>query len=261
MLIIILALIPNIASSYRSDNGIEKAMHIIKVHEGFSRVPHNDGGTLRIGYGFYAGKRKNITEEVADSILQHKLLRCASYLEERITVELTESKFVALIDHIYNVGSLSRKLIDLINSGSDTATAELLAEYKYGRIIKDGVRQKVKLRGLVLRSSQRAKLYLGIVDVDTDIENKHKMLRVIDAIREDDNQQVRWVYFDSSNGTFRPIYGTRYIELSYGQSGQTCHKRRLWNRADDLRERGISPVPCFGHWGCVPIRFRTSIRC
>lgn len=256
MLSIALALIPNVALAVRADNSIEQAKHLIKSHEGFAAKRYSDGNMTRIGYGNYAGNRRSITEQEADSLLEIKVVKCLSYIEKHITVELSSGQMAALLDHVYNVGSLSNNLKRYVNNKDTSQVSELLSEYQYGRVIRSGQLVKIRMRGLVLRSSQRALLYSGDYKVDLDESNRRRIIvREEDELREDADKPFWRIFFGSSIGDSGQSIRKGHIELANGQSWEINNKGRVWVRtASETTKRvrlvRLCPVPRVGYCGC-----------
>lgn len=269
MLSIIFLLTPNVVLSVRTDNSIEKAKHLIKKHEGFAARSYKDGNTRRIGYGVVAGRRTRITEEEADSLLEIKLIKCLAYVERRVQVELTESQLVALIDHVYNVGNMSKKLVKYVNNKDTVRASKLLSDYQYGRICRDGQVVRVRMGGLVVRSNQRALLYAGGYTVDLEEDSKYKVVvkEVEDGIREDANKPLWRVFFGGSIRDSGQGLCKGYSQSENGQGWQTDNERglrvgyahvplqRLWDNR-------ICPVPHIGYSGQLSVceRIRPLIR-
>ena len=253
---ITLALIPNIALAVRADDSIEQAKHLIKSHEGFAAKRYTDGNCKRIGYGSYAGSRTSITEEEADSLLEIKVISCLSYIEKHITVELSSSQMAALLDHVYNVGSLSNKLKRYVNNKDTAQVSELLSDYQYGRIVRNGQLVKVRMRGLVLRSSQRAQLYSGDYRVDLDESNRHRIIvREEDELREDTDKPFWRLFFGSSIGDSGQSVRKGYIKPANGQSWEVSDKGRVCIRTtsgttERVRLIRLCPIPRVGYSGC-----------
>lgn len=143
-----------------SSNGIS----FIKSFEGFASCPYVDPGTgaepITIGYGttIYPTKikvkltDKCITENQAIDYLKNDLIKFEKIVNSKITVELNQNQFDALVSHTYNTGG-STTLFNLINSKESQSVIKDWFEKKY---ITSG---KKILRGLVRRRSEESKLY------------------------------------------------------------------------------------------------------
>lgn len=129
---------------------------LIKKFEGCELKAYKcPAGVWTIGYGHTYGVKKGdiITKEQAEHWLNNELEKFTSYLENLLTVEVTENQFAALLSFIYNLGYNNLKnstLLRKINSGDITASDEFLRWNKAGGVV---------LKGLIKRREEEKKLY------------------------------------------------------------------------------------------------------
>ena len=118
-----------------SNQGIQ----FIKNCEGFGANVYNDAGHLAIGYGhnlsatdeadFRAGRyqyQNGITEAQADTLLRNDVAAIITTLQNRVTVNMSQSQFDATISYIFNVGagnSLDRQFGVRLNAGNYAGAA------------------------------------------------------------------------------------------------------------------------------------------
>lgn len=110
-------------------------------------------GIPTIGYGTTKNIQLGyvITEDRADFYFDRDLIRKEIYLNNLKLPPLEQQQYDALIDHIYNVGSVYGGLLDAVQTGNHN-----LAGFKLTLYVKAGGRT---LRGLVRRAKFRAEIY------------------------------------------------------------------------------------------------------
>lgn len=140
----------------------EKAIDLIKKHEGFSARPYKcPAGVLTIGYGRTIDVRPyEITTEEAETIWLDKYVKTiADQILAIVKVELNNNQICALIDFVYNLGIgnfKSSTLLRKINQGDFSAAAnEFLKWNKAGGIV---------LKGLENRRIAERMLFLDIAE-------------------------------------------------------------------------------------------------
>jgi len=91
-------------------NGVE----LLKDFEGFSSTPYKDvAGIWTIGFGSIYGidnkrvteNHPNITEEIAQELMERDLKTTEFTIANLVKVPLTENQFSALCSFVYNIGS------------------------------------------------------------------------------------------------------------------------------------------------------------
>jgi lysozyme len=148
-----------------------QAAKFIKTQEGCRLTAYTcSGGNRTIGYGtsWGRGNTNRISQELADRLFFNELVQCESYLKDKITVQLFDYEWVALADHVYNLGSLSTGIIELVNNYKMEEAAELMSRYIHadGRVI----------RGLKIRVRARVDLFLGKKKVNLKSKGKQDLL-------------------------------------------------------------------------------------
>jgi|SRR5690348_4418680 len=110
-----------------SPNGL----NFIKRHEDYSGKLYPDSaGNLTIGYGHLVKRGENftagITEKEAAALLAQDVQAAVNALNEKLRSQLTQSKFDALVDFTYNLGTgnlTKSTLLANINSGKNVTEA------------------------------------------------------------------------------------------------------------------------------------------
>ena len=107
----------------------EKGLDLIKKSEGFSAKSYPDPGTKAAPYTAGWGSTRHIdgtpiklgetfTTEQAEAMLQHDLTKFEAIVEKKVTIQLNQNQFDALVCHTYNTGG-SDTLFTLVNEGKD----------------------------------------------------------------------------------------------------------------------------------------------
>ncbi len=132
---------------------------LLKHFEGCETTAYQDSvGVWTIGYGHTKGVHKGmtITTSEADSMLLEELKEYESYVENMVTVELTQEQFDALTVWVYNLGPTNFKnstLLKKLNSGDYSAVpTEIKRWNKAGGQV---------LQGLVKRREAEAAMFEG----------------------------------------------------------------------------------------------------
>ena len=135
----------------------ERGTEILKYFEGCKLTAYQDSvGVWTIGYGHTKGvfDGMTITQEEADQMLLTELEEYEGYIEDMVTVPLTQNQFDALVVWIYNLGPTNFKnstLLKELNAGNYNAAGQEITRWN-----KAG--GKV-LAGLVKRREAEAELF------------------------------------------------------------------------------------------------------
>jgi len=121
-----------------------KGLNFIKRQEGYSdKVYEDTAGNPTIGYGHLIRDGENfdkgITEGEASALLARDTKTAVSAVNDKVTAELSQTQFDAVVDFTYNVGAgnLGKStLLSNINSGRDL-TKENFTEWNQaaGRVV------------------------------------------------------------------------------------------------------------------------------
>lgn len=139
-----------------SDTGIA----LIKKFEGYSLTAYRcPAGVWTIGYGHTGGVKKGdyITREQAEKLLREDLRAFERGVRSRLTVDVNQNQFDALVSFAYNVGviALSKStLLRKLNSGDfEGAAAEFPRWNKAsGKVLKGLVKRRKAEQDLFLVS-------------------------------------------------------------------------------------------------------------
>ena len=135
----------------------ESGTEILKYFEGCKLTAYQDSlGVWTIGYGHTKGvyNGMTITQEEAEQMLLTELEEYEGYIENMVTVPLTQNQFDALVVWIYNLGPTNFKnstLLKELNAGNYNAAGQEITRWN-----KAG--GKV-LAGLVKRREAEAELF------------------------------------------------------------------------------------------------------
>ena len=135
----------------------ERGTEILKYFEGCKLTAYQDSvGVWTIGYGHTKGvyNGMTITQEEAEQMLLTELEEYEGYIENMVTVPLTQNQFDALVVWIYNLGPTNFKnstLLKELNAGNYNAAGQEITRWN-----KAG--GKV-LAGLVKRREAEAELF------------------------------------------------------------------------------------------------------
>ena len=135
----------------------ERGTEILKYFEGCKLTAYQDSvGVWTIGYGHTKGvyNGMTITQEEAEQMLLTELEEYEGYIENMVTVPLTQNQFDALVVWIYNLGPTNFKnstLLKELNAGNYNAAGQEITRWN-----KAG--GKV-LAGLVKRREAEAQLF------------------------------------------------------------------------------------------------------
>ena len=135
----------------------ERGTEILKYFEGCKLTAYQDSvGVWTIGYGHTKGvyDGMTITQDQAEQMLLSELEEYEGYIENMVTVPLTQNQFDALVVWIYNLGPTNFKnstLLKELNAGNYNAAGQEITRWN-----KAG--GKV-LAGLVKRREAEAELF------------------------------------------------------------------------------------------------------
>ena len=135
----------------------ERGTEMLKYFEGCKLTAYQDSvGVWTIGYGHTKGvyNGMTITQEEAEQMLLTELEEYEGYIENMVTVPLTQNQFDALVVWIYNLGPTNFKnstLLKELNAGNYNAAGQEITRWN-----KAG--GKV-LAGLVKRREAEAELF------------------------------------------------------------------------------------------------------
>ena len=135
----------------------ERGTEILKYFEGCKLTAYQDSvGVWTIGYGHTKGvyDGMTITQDQAEQMLLSELEEYEGYIENMVTVPLTQNQFDALVVWIYNLGPTNFRnstLLKELNAGNYNAAGQEITRWN-----KAG--GKV-LAGLVKRREAEAELF------------------------------------------------------------------------------------------------------
>lgn len=138
-----------------------KGLALIKHFEGLFLDAYLDPvGVWTIGYGHTATAKKDmkITEAEAEKLLRDDLASHEKFVADKVTANLTEDQFSALVSFAFNVGNgafAGSTMLRLLNAGKTTKAAEQFGAWVKGTI--GG--KKVTLPGLVRRRAAERLLF------------------------------------------------------------------------------------------------------
>jgi lysozyme len=135
----------------------EKGLELLKHYEGCELTAYRcSANVLTIGYGHTKGVTEDmvITQEEADQMLHDEMPEYEGYINDKVTVELNQDQFDAMVCWVYNLGSgnlSSSTLLKVLNDGDYDGVPEQMKRWN-----KAG--GKV-LNGLIKRRDSEAKLF------------------------------------------------------------------------------------------------------
>ena len=137
--------------------------NLIKMYEGFSAFPYVCvGGVLTIGFGTTRINGKpippslKVTVDEANVLLEQDLKQFEDSVNSLVKVELTQTKFDALVSFVYNLGADNFKkstLLKKINLKEFAEAAEEFAKWNKakGKVFPGLTRRRAAERLLFLR--------------------------------------------------------------------------------------------------------------
>ena len=102
---------------------VKKGLELIKHFEGCELVAYKcPAGVWTIGYGHIKGVSEGmtITQEQAEQMLLDELIEYENYINELVTVPLSQNQFDALVSWVYNLGPANLKvstMLKVLNKG------------------------------------------------------------------------------------------------------------------------------------------------
>ena len=136
-----------------------EGLSLIKKFEGCELEAYQcSAGVWTIGYGHTKGVAPgdSVSQEEAEQMLVDELHEYESYINEYVTVALSQNQFDALVSWVYNLGPANLKastMLKVLNSGEyEDVPAQMKRWNKAGGKI---------LEGLIRRREAEACLYQG----------------------------------------------------------------------------------------------------
>ena len=136
-----------------------EGLSLIKKFEGCELEAYKcSAGVWKIGYGHTKGFTPNdsISQEEAEQMLVDELHEYESYVNEYVTVALSQNQFDALVSWVYNLGPANLKastMLKVLNSGEyEDVPAQMKRWNKAGGKV---------LEGLIRRREAEACLFQG----------------------------------------------------------------------------------------------------
>ena len=137
----------------------QKGLELIKHFEGCELTAYKcPAGVWTIGYGHIKGVSEGmtITQEQAEQMLLDELVEYENYINELVSVGLSQNQFDALVSWVYNLGPSnlrSSTLLKVLNSGDyNGVPAQIMRWNKAGGKV---------LEGLTRRREAEARLFSG----------------------------------------------------------------------------------------------------
>ena len=137
----------------------QKGLELIKHFEGCELTAYKcPAGVWTIGYGHIKGVSEGmtITQEQAEQMLLDELVEYENYINELVSVDLSQNQFDALVSWVYNLGPSnlrSSTLLKVLNSGDyNGVPAQIMRWNKAGGQV---------LEGLVRRREAEALMFAG----------------------------------------------------------------------------------------------------
>ena len=135
----------------------EAGVNLIKSFEGCRTVAYQDAvGVWTIGYGHTIDVKEGmtITQHQCDVMLEVDIETYENYVNEQVTVSLTQNQFDALVSWVYNLGPTNLRnstMLKVLNAGKYDEVPYQMKRW----IHADG---KI-LKGLVIRREAEAELF------------------------------------------------------------------------------------------------------
>ena len=137
----------------------QKGIDLIKHFEGCELNAYKcPAGVWTIGYGHIKGVSEgmSITQEQAEQMLLDELKEYENYINELVTVNLSQNQFDALVSWVYNLGPVNltaSTMLKVLNSGEyEDVPAQMKRWNKAGGKV---------LEGLIRRREAEACLFVG----------------------------------------------------------------------------------------------------
>ena len=138
------------ASTYRKRMNISKeGIDLIKHFEGCELTAYKcPAGVWTIGYGHIKDVKEGmkITENQADEMLENELVEYEGYINNMVTVPLTQNQFDAMVSWVYNLGGGNlgaSTLLKVLNAGDyDGVPAQIMRWNKAGGKVLEGLTRR-----------------------------------------------------------------------------------------------------------------------
>jgi lysozyme len=111
------------------DNAVNIAVSSLVGSEGYAATPYWDVNGYAIGYGNHYWEDGSPVTQDDDPISQARALQLVTFfayqngqaIVNQLAVDLNDNQLAALISIRYNCGTITNNLLNLINSGADSA--------------------------------------------------------------------------------------------------------------------------------------------
>ena len=128
----------------------QKGIDLIKHFEGCELNAYKcPAGVWTIGYGHIKGVSKgmSITQEQAEQMLLDELKEYENYINELVTVNLSQNQFDALVSWVYNLGPAnlqSSTLLKVLNSGDYSGVPAQIERWNKagGKVLEGLIRRR-----------------------------------------------------------------------------------------------------------------------
>ena len=128
----------------------QKGIDLIKHFEGCELNAYKcPAGVWTIGYGHIKGVSEgmSITQEQAEQMLLDELKEYENYINELVTVSLSQNQFDALVSWVYNLGPAnlqSSTLLKVLNSGDYSGVPAQIERWNKagGKVLEGLIRRR-----------------------------------------------------------------------------------------------------------------------
>ena len=128
----------------------QKGINLIKHFEGCELNAYKcPAGVWTIGYGHIKGVSEgmSITQEQAEQMLLDELKEYENYINELVTVNLSQNQFDALVSWVYNLGPAnlqSSTLLKVLNSGDYSGVPAQIERWNKagGKVLEGLIRRR-----------------------------------------------------------------------------------------------------------------------
>ena len=128
----------------------QKGIELIKHFEGCELEAYKcPAGVWTIGYGHIKGVSEgmSITQEQAEQMLLDELKEYENYINELVTVNLSQNQFDALVSWVYNLGPAnlqSSTLLKVLNSGDYSGVPAQIERWNKagGKVLEGLIRRR-----------------------------------------------------------------------------------------------------------------------
>ena len=134
----------------------QKGLELIKHFEGCELTAYKcPAGVWTIGYGHIKGVSEGmtITQEQAEQMLLDELVEYENYINELVSVDLSQNQFDALVSWVYNLGPSnlrSSTLLKVLNSGDyNGVPAQIMRWNKAGGKVLEGLTRRREAEALL----------------------------------------------------------------------------------------------------------------